>query len=211
MPLSPPAQRDPIHTRKVVCRGYRRSDGLWDVEGELVDTKAYSFPNEYRGGAIEPGDPLHGMVIRVTVDDTLVIHAIEAAIDKAPYGLCNTAAPAFDQLKGLKIGPGFTRKVKERLGGVHGCTHLVELIGSMATTAFQTIYPILARERPEFGADYKPGSKHPALLNSCHVYARNGELVRRRWPDLYTGDRKRAADGEALDPAVARGLADNPY
>ena len=86
--------------------------------------------------------------------------------------------------------PGFTRNVKERLGGVHGCTHLVELLGPMATTAFQTIYPILFRERAERGEDAAPGKKRrPSLLNTCHAYASDSEIVRRHWPDFYTGDR----------------------
>ncbi len=38
MPLSPPAaSREHIHTRVVECRGYRRDDGLWDIEGHITD------------------------------------------------------------------------------------------------------------------------------------------------------------------------------
>lgn len=86
--------------------------------------------------------------------------------------------------------PGFTRKVRECLGGVHGCTHLVELLGPMATTAFQTIYPILVREKAESGEKDSSGDKRrPGLLNSCHAYASDGEIVKRHWPEFYTGDR----------------------
>ena len=46
MPLPDPVPREPLHTRRVECRGYRRADGLWDIEGHLVDTKAYPFANE---------------------------------------------------------------------------------------------------------------------------------------------------------------------
>ena len=187
MPLSPPAERQDIHTRQIVCRGYRRADGLWDVEGHLIDIKAYPFPNEHRGGRIEPGDPLHDMHLRLTVDDRLVIRSVEATTDKGPYAICNAITPAFGKLVGLRIGPGFSRKTKEMLGGVKGCTHLVELLGPMATTAFQTVYPILARERAAAGAPDAPDRQRPALLNSCHVYASDGELVRQRWPDYYTG------------------------
>ena len=55
----------------------------------------------------------------------------------------------FQRLVGLRIKSGWTQKVKELLGGVEGCTHLVELLGPVATTAFQTIYPVLAREKEE--------------------------------------------------------------
>ena len=55
MPLPAPAPRQLLHKRVVQCWGYRREDGLWDIEGRLVDTKTYPFPNEDRGGAIQAG------------------------------------------------------------------------------------------------------------------------------------------------------------
>ena len=39
MPLSRAVPRDHIHTREIRCRGFRRRDGLWDIEGVLEDTK----------------------------------------------------------------------------------------------------------------------------------------------------------------------------
>ncbi|MCB9948982.1 MAG: DUF2889 domain-containing protein [Rhodospirillaceae bacterium] len=190
MPLSAPAQRDHIHTRTVECRGYRREDGLWDIEGHLVDVKSYPFPNAFRG-TIEAGEPLHDMWLRLTVTDQLEIVRSEAVIDHHPYDICPLIAPNFKRLEGLKIGPGFTRKVKTLLGGVQGCTHLVELVGPVATTAFQTVYPILARQRGELPHTHgRAESRHrPSLLNSCHAYAEDGEVVRRHWPDHYTGSR----------------------
>ena len=196
MPLSPPAERRDIHTRQIVCRGYRRTDGLWDIEGHLTDTKAYPFPNQHRG-LIEPGDPLHDMHMRLTIDDRLTVQAVEATTDKGPYGLCGAITPAFQNLVGLQIGPGFSRRTKNMLGGVKGCTHLLELLGRMATAAFQTVYPILARERAEAGDEDTPSRQRPALINSCHIYASNGDLVRWRWPDYYTGtDDRSERDGD---------------
>ena len=196
MPLSPPPERTPIHTRSVECRGYRRTDGLWDIEGHLLDTKSYAFANAYRG-TVHPGEALHDMWLRLTVTDRLEIVAVEAAIDHHPYDMCPAITSAYKKLEGLKIGPGFTRKVKSLLGGVQGCTHATELVGPVATTAFQTIYPILARERGELpkGHGRAESSHRPGLLNSCHTYATDSEVVRRHWPDHYTGDRA-AVDAE---------------
>lgn len=188
MPLSPAAERRPVHTRTIECRGYRRADGLWDIEGHLADVKSYAFLNACRG-AIEPGDPLHAMALRLTVDDTLVIRDAEASSDKVPYQLCPAITPAFKKLVGLTIGSGFRRQVMSRLGGIEGCTHLVELVWPVATTAFQTIYPILARETGELPAgDGTAARGRPAILNTCHVYATDSEVVRRYWPDYYRGD-----------------------
>jgi hypothetical protein len=192
MPLSQPADRDPIHTRTVTCRGFRRKDGLWDIEGHITDVKTYAFGNEWRR-SIEPGDPIHQMWIRLTVDDRLEVRAVEAVTDDSPYEVCPAIAPNFERLVGLRIGPGWTRAVKERLGGVQGCTHLVELLGPVATTAFQTVFPLLSRERKERGETDDP-ARRPVLLDTCHAFRSDGEIARKAWPRFYTGGEDVAAD-----------------
>lgn len=127
MSLTPPASREPIHHRRIDCRGYRRGDGLWDIEGRLVDVKSYAFPNAWRG-EIRPGEPLHEMWLRLTLDDDLTVVRAEAATEAGPFAVCPAITPAFARLEGLRIGPGWRRAVQARLGGVQGCTHLVELL-----------------------------------------------------------------------------------
>ena len=50
MPLTQTVRRKAMHTRVVTCHGYLREDGLWDIEGHMVDTKPYAFANADRGG-----------------------------------------------------------------------------------------------------------------------------------------------------------------
>ncbi|HWK45335.1 MAG TPA: DUF2889 domain-containing protein [Stellaceae bacterium] len=179
--LSPAtAAREPLHTRTVECRGFRREDGLWDVEGHMTDVKSYAFDNYYRG-RIEPGEPLHDMWLRLTFDDNLVIHAIEAVTDRAPYEICPAITPAFQKLVGERIGAGFTLRVRQLLGGTAGCTHLVELLGPIATTAFQTIAPLRKAKPPSVPP------RRPVLLNTCHAFVSDGEVAKRLWPDFYVG------------------------
>jgi len=194
MPLSPSAPRELLHTRKVTCQGFRRTDGLWDIEGHLTDVKTYPFGNDWRG-TIEPGDPIHGMWIRLTLTDDFTVVAVEAVTEKSPFALCGDITPNFQRLVGLRIGPGWTRQVKEKLGGVEGCTHLVELLGPVATTAFQTIYPVLSREKAEREkAASEPATgrqrSRPGLIDTCHAFASDGEIVRKLWPQFHTGDVK---------------------
>lgn len=192
MPLSAAVEREPIHTRSVTCRGYRRADGLWDIEGHLVDTKAYAFHSRARG-TLEPGEPVHNMWLRLTVDDDLVVRGAEAQTDAAPFAVCPAITPAFDKLVGLKIAPGWNRQVKQLLGGVLGCTHLVELLGPIATTAFQTIFPLREQERRDRGeASSESGGMAP--VNTCHAMRSDGPVVQELWPERYTGDRA-AVDG----------------
>lgn len=179
MPLSPPAPREKLHNRDVTCRGYRREDGLWDIEGHLVDTKTYSFPNRHRG-EVRSGEPVHEMWIRLTIDEDMVIHEAEASIEFGPYAVCPDIVDRFRRLEGLRIGAGWTRAVGQRVGGVNGCTHLVELLRPIATTAFQTL--VAARsKRPQ-----NPNER-PAWLDTCHAHASNSVVVKERWPQFYTG------------------------
>ena len=77
MPLSESAPRKHLHLRNVECRGYLRDDGLWEVEGHMVDTKTYSFPNRHRG-EVEVGEPVHEMWLRLTIDDAMRIREVES-------------------------------------------------------------------------------------------------------------------------------------
>ena len=88
-------------------------------------------------------------------------------------------------VKGLKIGSGWNKKIKELLGGTRGCTHHVEMLGAMATVAFQTLWGQLARDKkavPESGSAHRP-----RFIDSCHAFASDGEVVKKHWPAFYTG------------------------
>ena len=77
------------------------------------------------------------MWLRLTIDLDMKIHDAEAATDAGPYSPCGDITPNFKALKGVTIGAGWRRKTLELLGGIKGCTHLVELLGPLGTTAFQ--------------------------------------------------------------------------
>jgi hypothetical protein len=184
MPLSQSGPRELIHTRRIECHGYRRADGLWDIEGHLVDTKSYTWSNAWRG-AVEPGVPVHEMWLRLTLDDELTVQNAEAASDYFPFHICPGAAPHFAKLKGLKIGAGWRRKVRELVGGIQGCTHLVELLTPLATAAYQTIYPL--REARERAQNAEGAKVKPEIIDTCHALRSDGAVVKAHWPDFYTG------------------------
>ncbi len=188
MPLSEPAERELLHLRDIELRGYRRADGLFDIEARLTDTKSYGFSNVDRG-RIEPGTPLHGMLARMTLGEDMVITAFEAATEFGPYTICPDAAPNFARLAGLRIGRGFIKAANERVGGVHGCTHLRELLGQMATVAYQTLYPIRARKEraaaaPRQAAGEPEPRRRPAMVGTCLAYAPDSPVTLARWPWL---------------------------
>ncbi|MCA8929686.1 MAG: DUF2889 domain-containing protein [Alphaproteobacteria bacterium] len=191
------AGRTPLHTRKVECQGYLREDGLFDIEGHITDTKPYPFDNHHRG-TVEPGDPVHDMLVRITVDETLTIVAAEAFSQKTPYAICPLAALNFRRLAGIRIGPGYMRKVKALYGRDQGCTHILELLYPLGTTAFQTVFPYLEYRRRLDGVSEGESMENERLLNSCYAFSSRRSVVRELWPEKYEGpEEDEAADAAA--------------
>ena len=170
--LSPPVSREAVHRRQINCNGFVRNDGLYDIEAELTDHKTYAFPSDFRG-TVTPDLPVHHMILRVTINKERVIQNAEAITITGPYGICPTANEVFHNLVGLQIGPGWRRKVQTAIGGRHGCTHITELLGPVATIAFQTLYGEEARRNRELGpmTDNAKRSSRTQLTNSCVGYA----------------------------------------
>tara|TARA_B100000214_G_C23689504_1_gene500173 strand:- start:56 stop:619 length:564 start_codon:yes stop_codon:yes gene_type:complete len=178
MPLSTAASRKLIHTRDIRCHGYERDDGLWDIEGQITDTKSYSFDNQERG-RVGAGMPVHNMLVRLTVDDELVVQKAEAGTESAPFGVCLEISANVRRLEGVKISSGWTKAVRDKFGGTAGCTHILQLIiGPLATTAYQTIMPLKNSQNK----GRKP-TKKPAIINTCHAFAAEGPIVKRLWPE----------------------------
>ncbi len=189
MSLPPAASRRQLHTRQIVCDGFVRDDGLWDIEARILDTKSYRYSEPYRG-LREPGSDVHDMRVRLTVDDELIVRDIAVAMPGTPYPTCSEAASRFRQVIGLRIGSEWRSEINKRLGGTSGCTHVRELLFPMATVAFQTIRgwpedaPPVGRPgvRDTVGAD---GSR-PIFIDGCYAWAADGEVVAHLHPAFST-------------------------
>ena len=170
--LSPAVPREAVHKRQINCNGFVRADGLYDIEAELTDHKTYVFPSDFRG-TVTPDLAVHHMVLRITIDRDRVIQHAEAITITGPYAICPTANAVFDNLVGLQIGPGWRRKVQAAIGGRHGCTHITELLGPVATIAYQTLYGEEARQKRQSGtlSDQDKQASRSQLANSCVGYA----------------------------------------
>ncbi len=131
--LTKPVKRDLKHNRTIKGKGYKREDGLWDIEVFLLDTKTFSFKNMHRS-YISAGEPLHDMAIRLTLDDDRKIVDIEAVIGSGPYNVCPQAVINCEKLKGEFVVSGFNKKVLKILGSEKGCRHITDLLAHAATT-----------------------------------------------------------------------------
>lgn len=181
MPLSRPVGRGEAHRRIIDMQAYGREDGLYDVEAHLVDTKPFDFVRSSSPHPVPAGHALHDLWIRMTVTDDYTVVAIEAASDTTPYSICKEAEKTLSVLVGERLVRGWSAKVKERLRGAASCTHLMEMLIPLATTALQGIQGAdperLRKVTTEAGAEAK--------LDSCYAYGRSREIVQRLWPLHY--------------------------
>jgi hypothetical protein len=182
--LTTPLARQLIHTRDVRTRGFLRDDGLWDLEGELLDEKTYTYADRERG-PLPAGSPMHHMRARLTVDHEL--NVLDAEIDMAaiPFSLCAGAADPAKSLVGKSLVRGFRRAMEEAMGGTGGCTHVRYLILALANTAYQTISAYREQFMPELGAPKAADGERPFFLNQCRSWAETGEVVARHFPRFH--------------------------
>lgn len=175
-----------LHTREVLCQGYERDDGLMDIEARLTDQSA--LPAELPFYTLAAGATLHEMRLTMTVDGELCIHRFSTSTDIGATPYCTQVNEAYAALQGLRIAPGFRSQVRERVGGVRGCTHLTEAVLAMAAVAVQTLLAAGRERRRASG----PGGQAPAdvkqwVMNSCHVYRDGGEALDRSLPRQHRG------------------------
>ena len=114
----------------MVYQGFDREDGLWDIEAALTDVKTYDF----RVSTERPfpaQDPIHGLKIRVTLNDHMVIQDIATSMDDIPHPECAGAPHGMHKLIGCTMGPGWRKVINEHVGGTEGCTHMLALLDAM--------------------------------------------------------------------------------
>ena len=192
------SERRLLQSRRIVCEGFKRADGLYEVEAQLVDVKPYAVSVGDRG-EIAAGEPFHEMRLRVTVDEGFLIHEAEATTVLAPYRDCASINQTYGRLVGLRLGPGFHKQVRERFAGSAGCTHLTELIPAVVTTAMQTIWHVLDQlDLPlEARTPRLPNGEQPAEVGGCHALRTEGEAVRRHYPQFYRHPTDRQPESSA--------------
>src|SRR6185369_687229 len=158
-------ERELLHTRRVRYEGYKRADGLWDIEAHLTDIKNHDY--HLKTGVRRAGQPVHSMWLRLTIDRRFNVVEAAASSEAVPYpGGCESIAPAYRQLVGLNLVRGFRQKANEMLGG-------------MPTAAIQSFAGEMKEEQDD-------GSK-PFQLDQCHALETSTETVRTWYPKWYRG------------------------
>lgn len=180
MPLPTPVSRSLRHTRAIEVQAYARDDGLWDIDAHLTDVKRIDV--KLASGLRPAGTPLHDLSLRLTIDRNLTVVDAHAASDAVPYpGHCDTIGAAYKSLIGLSLMKGFRLALKERLGGVLGCTHLTELAQVLPTAALQAYANDVIQTRDGDTDDEQLPYK-PFQLDRCHALRTDAGAVAKYYP-----------------------------
>jgi hypothetical protein len=119
------------------------------------------------------------MQLRVTIDRERRVVALVSAMSATPYEGCAQVNPNFQRVVGLSLGRGFRKALRERLGGVDGCTHVLALFDAVAAAAVQAFASNAhAPQRPSEAEPVRIW-KLDALLDTCWSYRSDGPVVQR--------------------------------
>ena len=128
------------------------------------------------------------MLLRIVVNEQLDIVEAGSETRWMPYpGHCDDHDDAYASLVGLNLLKGFRQAVKERLGGVAGCTHITELTQVLPTAVIQAFAGEVIDTRED-------SASRPFQIDRCHALRSDGAAVKIFYPRWYRG---------AVDPAAA--------
>jgi DUF2889 family protein len=172
---------DVLHDREYRVRAFRLSADRLLIRGAVRDQKP---PDLYIADDDQPLT-IHHMQIDLEVGfPSLEIVAAAVRFETHPHGGCPSIIDHYGGLVGLSIARGFTHKVRELFGGPRGCTHTTALLQAMAPVAVQCFWSMNASDasaasepHDEQAVRERRRAGWVSNLNTCHVWAEDGELV----------------------------------
>ncbi|MBX9869525.1 MAG: DUF2889 domain-containing protein [Burkholderiaceae bacterium] len=186
MALPPPVARRALrHIRSIKIDAFARDDGLWDIDAHITDIKTRDI--KLADGVRPQGMPIHDLSLRLTINTEFTIMAVDAVSDAVPYaGFCNLIGPDYRQLVGLNLMQQFRHAVKQRMGGIQGCTHLTELAQMLPTAVIQAFAGDVL-ETGDIASAGHAGEKGeeeqmPFQLNRCHALRLDSGAVMKFYP-----------------------------
>jgi hypothetical protein len=180
MPLPTAApDRQLKHRRQIEVQVFVRGDRLWEVDATIRDVKTRVA--NMVDGPRPPGVPIHDMLLRLVVNAQFDILEAGAHTQHMPYtGVCDQHGDAYGRLVGLNLLKDFRQHLRERVGGVLGCTHITELAQVLPTAVVQGFVGEVLDTRGTAA-----GASKPFQIDRCHALKSSGEAVRLHYPRWY--------------------------
>ena len=171
------------HVRTIEISTYSTDDeNKFIIEGFLNDDR---FNDYYLiTGEKKPAGKIHQMVVRMLIAlPDMKIEEIEAEMIDVPAEECYDTSDFVKSLIGLTLSQGYSIKVRSLLGGINGCTHMVNLLINMAPAALQGIWSFKSKKKVD--KDSIPDEKNRVfymvkfLKNTCYAWREKGSRFKK--------------------------------
>ncbi len=173
------ATRQLKHRRQIDVQVFSRGNGLWEVDATLTDTKTRTA--QMTDGPRPAGTPIHEMLLRLVVNEKMDIVEAGSETRWMPYPpVCAQHGDAYGRLVGLNLMQNFRAALRERLGGVLGCTHITELAQVLPTAVVQGFVGEVIDTRGTAA-----NAKQPFQIDRCHALRSDGPVVQNIYPRWY--------------------------
>lgn len=165
------------HTRNIDISTYAVDEYHIVSKGSLKDVRMkdyYLFTGEKKDAG-----KLHDLSIVLLIKiPEMKIEDLEVILDSVPRNDCRFIKKSLDPVIGMSLQGGFSSRVREVAGGSKGCTHLVNLIVTMAPAVMQGYWAYYFQRKHD-AAEVIGTQKGRGLKDSCYTWREEGEAYRR--------------------------------
>ncbi len=166
-----------IHTRDIQLATYPHTDSRVIVHGVLKDER-YIRIFDVTGAVIEPGI-IHHMDVKLLIKpDPLTIEDAKVQMIQVPMTECTTTLDTIEKLKGLEIKSGFSKNIRDIMGGKKGCTHLCQLVIVMGQEIVHGWLTQKRKDKSSIPKDLDHFSEKNFLIDSCRLWTRKGPKMK---------------------------------
>jgi len=167
-----------IHTRDISLATYPHTDSSVIVHGVLKD-KRYIKIFDINGDILEPGIVHHLDVKLLIKPDPLTIEDAQAQMIKIPMSECSDTLDTVEKLKGLEIRSGFSKTIRDIMGGKKGCAHLCQLIIVISQEIVQGWLTHNRKEKTPVPKDLDSFAEKKFIIDSCRMWTSQGPKIKK--------------------------------
>jgi len=166
-----------IHTRDIQLATYTHKDSRVIVHGVLKDRR-YIRVFDVTGAVKEPGI-IHNMDVKLLIkSDPLMIEDAEAKMLHVPMNECHTTLDTMEKLIGVEIKSGFSKNIRNLMGGEKGCTHLCQLVIAMGQEIVHGWLTQKRKNKSSMPKNIESFTEKEFLIDSCRMWTRQGPKVK---------------------------------
>ncbi len=166
-----------IHTRDIKLATYSHTDSRVIVHGVLKDER-YIKIFDITGQILEPGI-IHLIDVKLLIkSDPFIIEDAQAELIKVPMSECTTTLDTIEKLKGLEIKSGFSKTIRDIMGGKKGCAHLCHLIIVMSQEIVHGWLTHNRKNKSPVSTNLDSFAEKKFIIDSCRMWTNNGPKMK---------------------------------